>query len=65
MTAPCKECQERKLGCHAECEKYAEFKERLKIGAAERQRIRDGEPVFTKNVLRQIWREMKTGRVRK
>ena len=24
-TAPCKDCAERRRGCHGECEKYAEF----------------------------------------
>ena len=23
--APCKGCQERQIGCHAKCEKYAEY----------------------------------------
>ena len=26
-TAPCKDCKDRHLGCHGECEKYKEFKE--------------------------------------
>lgn len=26
VKAPCKGCQERYLGCHANCEKYKEFK---------------------------------------
>lgn len=26
MIAPCKDCKERKLGCHANCEKYLEFR---------------------------------------
>ena len=25
MQAPCKNCTDRKLGCHATCEKYQEF----------------------------------------
>ena len=24
--SPCKDCKNRKLGCHGECKKYAEFK---------------------------------------
>jgi hypothetical protein len=27
MLAPCKDCQERHIGCHAECERYIKFKE--------------------------------------
>ena len=26
MTCPCKGCTERKIGCHAECSKYIEWK---------------------------------------
>jgi hypothetical protein len=25
--APCKDCKERELGCHAKCEKYIDFKQ--------------------------------------
>lgn len=25
MTPPCKDCQERQLGCHSTCEKYLEY----------------------------------------
>lgn len=25
MTAPCKDCTERKVGCHGNCQKYHEF----------------------------------------
>ena len=25
--APCKNCKERYLGCHGDCEKYADFKD--------------------------------------
>jgi len=32
-TAPCKDCPDRTVGCHASCEKYIAF-------AAERERIR-------------------------
>lgn len=32
MTAPCKECPNRKVGCHQNCPKYAEYhKERVKL----------------------------------
>ena len=27
MTAPCKDCAERFVGCHASCPRYAEFRE--------------------------------------
>lgn len=28
--SPCKDCKNRKLGCHGECKKYAEFKAQAK-----------------------------------
>lgn len=27
MLAPCKDCAERKQGCHSKCQKYADFAE--------------------------------------
>lgn len=27
MKAPCKDCQNRRVGCHSECEKYISFSE--------------------------------------
>lgn len=27
MNAPCKDCKDRKLGCHSTCEKYKKFDE--------------------------------------
>lgn len=27
MTAPCKNCKDRYLGCHSECEKYIAYKD--------------------------------------
>lgn len=26
MNIPCKDCQNRKIGCHGECTKYADYK---------------------------------------
>ena len=28
MTAPCKDCVDRRFKCHAECERYKEFRKR-------------------------------------
>ena len=30
MNAPCHHCEERKLGCHSECERYQEFHGKMK-----------------------------------
>lgn len=29
MIAPCKDCTERKVGCHADCDKYKEYRRAL------------------------------------
>lgn len=35
INAPCKDCQERKMGCHGSCERYAAYKaENDKLRAA-------------------------------
>lgn len=38
-TAPCKDCEERHLGCHSECKRYLEYlNEHKEIMAAEKLR---------------------------
>ncbi len=29
ILSPCKECKDRRAGCHSECEKYKEYKQTL------------------------------------
>lgn len=29
MESPCKDCLDRKIGCHSDCEKYVEYKSRI------------------------------------
>ena len=36
IQSPCKDCLERKIGCHSECEKYNEYTERCNN---ERQKV--------------------------
>ena len=39
MRAPCKNCPERYVGCHAECEKYLEFYQSMRqLNAATQER---------------------------
>jgi hypothetical protein len=38
VTAPCKGCQQRHLGCHGTCEKYQEFRRIHDEEAAENRR---------------------------
>lgn len=43
IPSPCKECNERKLGCRKSCEKYVEWKFQMEKDNAERDRIRQME----------------------
>lgn len=56
---PCRDCFDRKLLCHSQCEKYQSWKKEYKeakTGLHEDYQIPD-------NVLRQYWRSMRfTGR---
>ena len=29
VSNPCKDCKDRKLGCHSKCDKYSEFKNKI------------------------------------
>ncbi len=35
MTPPCKNCTDRKVGCHGDCERYKQFKADLASAKAE------------------------------
>ena len=37
MKVPCKNCEDRELGCHSECEKYLEFQEQRRSVNKKRQ----------------------------
>lgn len=38
MKPPCKGCEDRKVGCHATCERYAEYRAVIENGEAEKKR---------------------------
>ena len=59
MNAPCRECENREQGCHSRCDLYAEFRKRVDGVKAERERERASTPEFARDVVRQIWREMR------
>lgn len=29
ISNPCKDCEDRELGCHSQCDKYSEFKSKI------------------------------------
>lgn len=39
MIAPCKDCSERFVGCHASCHRYAEFKAGCEARREERTKL--------------------------
>ena len=41
MTAPCKDCDIRFVGCHSKCEKYIQYKKEM--AEADKKRKFDGE----------------------
>lgn len=62
MTAPCKDCERRCVGCHASCSDYAGWQESREPILAERQRLRDAERMLCRMVQKQIWHSMKRRR---
>ena len=59
MTAPCKGCERRHIGCHSMCRAFQEWKKKIAETAELKQKHEAGMPVLCKRVIRQIWREMK------
>lgn len=56
MKAPCKDCEERFLGCHSQCEKYQEFNRRL-IQARKARLDRSEQDHYVKCVIDRIIRK--------
>ena len=57
MTAPCKDCNDRHTGCHAECEKYKRFAEEREYNRQERGKKNAALPELPRKVVKQIWKE--------
>lgn len=55
MRVPCYGCTERHPGCHARCERYAEFSKECRRINDERRKINlsDSEDIIIKGVMRQ------------
>lgn len=50
LDVPCFKCNERYVGCHGKCEKYADFVERNKKRREEMFRAKDTAEALTENV---------------
>lgn len=46
--SPCKDCKNRKLGCHGECKKYSEFKAKIEEKKKIYKKINHFIPLFKK-----------------
>ncbi len=54
IKAPCRNCKERYLGCHEDCQLYILYKdEKEKENAARRKALED-ERIFTQKVRRKL-----------
>ena len=65
MKAPCYNCEDRQIGCHAKCERYQSFSDARKAENAKRlheSRI-DGESTAQKARQRSRSRAKKSGRM--
>lgn len=61
IKATCKDCPERREGCHTECEKYREFLKRLK----EVQSRRKKETFYNSVTIEAIYRGKEKARKRR
>lgn len=50
--SPCKDCKNRKLGCHGECKKYSEFKAKIEEKKKIYKKINHFIPLFKKQKRR-------------
>ena len=62
MTAPCKNCGDREIGCHSKCEKYKTFRKPLDKAATARNNLRKVYEVYDKE---RVSREQKNKLQRK
>lgn len=46
MTSPCKNCQNRELGCHAKCEAYIKFRQKRDVYIEKRWEEREKLDIY-------------------
>ena len=59
MIAPCKDCWDRREGCHVICSEYYLFKQGIKKVSEQKAREVRSTPELCRKTLKQIWKEMK------
>lgn len=58
-TAPCKNCLDREPHCHSNCSRYLDWKKEIDEQNAIRDKEQAAIPSLCREVVRQIYREMK------
>ena len=61
-STPCKECQDRKVGCHGSCEKYKAFKEMMFADRQKRREVYAPEKMnenYNRESKERHWKRMK------
>lgn len=56
---PCKECPEREIGCHGQCEKYAAWRVGVDKAREEERKYHAGNNSISERKLRAIWRSQR------
>ena len=56
---PCYECNERKTGCHAKCEKYKAWRNVMDKRKEDEHRRQESKGTLSEHALRQMWRKMR------
>lgn len=66
-TSPCKDCEEREVGCHSTCEKYIEYKEihEKETEAIKRERQKESEAWHPYSMQLSIQRKLSQKRGKK
>ena len=59
MTAPCLDCTDRKIGCHATCAKYIEYNENNIKLRAKRKAEKDGGYLISNYLPHYVFNRMK------
>lgn len=60
MNAPCKDCEERELGCHSKSERYTRFREKVAERKSKRDQIaRAGIQGFVVDSVERVKRQKK------
>ena len=52
MISPCKDCQDRKVGCHSVCEKYKAFQESREVALKNKRAYSDANRYMAESIAK-------------